>query len=134
MVGILIISHEQLGANFIDCIVHILGETPRQLANHTITSQADPETEVTKLQSILKPLNQGNGVLILTDLYGATPANIARKLIHTGKVECLTGLNLPMLLRALHYRHEPLLTLVNKVLTGGREGIAHMTPEFNDAT
>jgi mannose PTS system EIIA component len=134
MTGILIISHEQLGANFLDCIVHILGDKPKLLVNHAITSFADPETEVTKLQSTLKQLNQGNGVLILTDLYGATPANIARRLIQVGKIECLAGLNLPMLLRALHYRHEPLLELINKVLAGGREGITHITPDFNNAT
>jgi PTS system mannose-specific IIA component len=132
--GILIISHEQLGANFLECITHILGEKPQLLVNYAIAPQDDPDIEVTKLQEILKQLDQGNGVLILTDLYGATPANIARRLIQSSRIECLAGLNVPMLLRALQYRHEPLSVLINKVSIGGREGIIHILPESDHAT
>lgn len=125
--GILIISHEPLGASFLGCIEHILGEQPSLLINHPILPTVDPDAEVLKLQTTLKQLDQGNGILILTDLFGATPANIARRLIQHGQVECLAGLNLPMLLRALHYRHKSLPELVNKVLTGGRDSIIHIS-------
>ncbi len=133
MIGILIIGHEQLGASFLDCIVHILGEQPPLLINHVIPPAVDPDREAVKLQTVLKQLDQGNGVLILTDVFGATPANIARRLIQHGQIECLAGLNLPMLLRALQHRHKPMPLLVEKVLTGTRESIIHILPEAGDA-
>lgn len=133
MIGILIISHEQFGASLIDCIVHILGERPPLLTNHAVFPAADPDTEVMTLQAILKQLDAGDGVLILTDILGATPANIASRLVHNGRIECLAGLNLPMLLRAVQYRHIPLSQLIEKVLTGGRESILQISQEIRNA-
>lgn len=133
MIGILIISHEQLGASLIDCIVHILGERPPLLINHIVSPTAGPDSEPIKLQATLKQLDQGGGVLILTDIFGATPSNIARNLIRSGRVECLAGLNLPMLLRAVQYRHQPLPQLIDKVLAGGRESIFQISPENSNA-
>jgi len=127
MIGILIISHEQLGASLIDCLVHILGERPPLLVNHAVFPAADPDTETARLQTTLRQLDQGDGVLILTDIFGATPANIACKLTQHGHIECLAGLNLPMLLRAVQYRHQPLPRLIDKVLAGGRESIIQTT-------
>lgn len=126
MTGILIVTHLPLGSGFIDCIEHILGNLPPMLVNYTITPQADPDREIANLQKIVHKLDQGNGVLILTDLYGATPANIASKLLQEGKVECLTGLNLPMLLRAVQYQNQPLMEMIDKVLSGGQTGILHV--------
>lgn len=133
MIGILIISHEQLGASLIDCIIHILGEHPPLLANHTVSSTEDPDSGSIRLQTTLKQLDQGSGVLIMTDIFGATPANIARKLIRSGQIECLSGLNLPMLLRAVQYRHHSLPQLIDKVLAGGQESIFQIFPENNNA-
>ena len=133
MIGILIISHEQFGTSLIDCVIHILGERPPLLLNHIVSPAADPDTEAIKLQAALKRLDQGDGVLILTDILGATPANIACGLIQDGRVECLAGLNLPMLLRAVQHRHIPLPQLINKVLTGGRESILHISQETGNA-
>lgn len=133
MIGILIISHEQLGTSLIDCIIHILGERPPLLVNHIVSSAEDPDSGSVKLQATLKQLDQGNGVLILTDIFGATPANIACKLIRSGQIECLAGLNLPMLLRAVQYRHQPLPQLIDKVLAGGRESIFQISPENSNA-
>lgn len=127
MIGILIISHEQLGASLIDCIVHILGKRPPLLINHAVFPAANPDEEVTILQTTFQQLDEGDGVLILTDILGATPANIASRLIQHGHIECLAGLNLPMLLRAVQYRHLPLPQLMEKVLIGGREGICQIS-------
>jgi len=126
MIGILIVTHQPLGSSLLDCIEHILGKLPPLLINYTIAPQADPDKEIANLQTILPTLDQGSGVLILTDLYGATPANIASKLLQDGKVECLTGLNLPMLLRAAQYQNQPLMEMIDKVLSGGQAGIFHM--------
>jgi len=126
MTGILIVTHQPLGGSFLDCVELILGKLPPLLVNYMITPQADPAEEVANLQTILLKLDQGRGVLILTDLYGATPANIASKLIQCGKVECLTGLNLPMLLRAIQYQDKPLMEIIDKVFSGGQTGIFHI--------
>ncbi|MDT8364321.1 MAG: PTS fructose transporter subunit IIA [Nitrosomonas sp.] len=128
MIGILIVTHQPLGSSFLDCIKHILGKLPSQLVNYTITPRANPDTEISNLQEILLKLDQGGGVLILTDLYGATPANIASKLIRCGQVECLSGLNLPMLLRAIQYQDKPLAEMMDKALSGGQTGIFHIPP------
>ncbi|MBV6389959.1 MAG: PTS system fructose-specific EIIA component [Nitrosomonas europaea] len=133
MIGILIISHEQLGTSLIDCIIHILGERPPLLVNHIVSSAEGPDSGLVRLQATLKQLDQGGGVLILTDIFGATPSNIARNLIRSGRVECLAGLNLPMLLRAVQYRHQPLPQLIDKVLAGGRESIFQISPENSNA-
>lgn len=133
MIGILIITHEQLGASLIDCVIHILGERPALLHNHIVFPDADPNAETITLQTALRQLDEGDGVLILTDILGATPANIASRLIQDGRIECLAGLNLPMLLRAVQYRHIPLPQLIDKVLTGGRESILPIPQEIRDA-
>jgi PTS system mannose-specific IIA component len=68
-------------------------------------------------------------VLVLTDIYGATPGNIALKLLVPGRVEGISGVNLPMLIRALTYRDKGLAVTVEKALSGGTEGVVHMTTD-----
>jgi len=75
---------------------------------------------------LTRGLDQGSGVLILSDVYGATPSNIAGRLLVPGKVEGVAGVNLPMLVRALTYRNEPLKTVVAKAVSGGIEGVMQM--------
>ena len=73
-------------------------------------------------------MDSGEGVLILTDMWGATPSNVAVKLLLPGRVEGVTGVSLPMLLRAITYRNKDLETLVTKAVSGGRDGVIHMEP------
>jgi PTS system ascorbate-specific IIA component len=73
-------------------------------------------------------VDYGDGVLVMTDVFGATPANLAQKLIRPGRVEVLAGVNLPMLLRALTYRDRDMQTLITKAIAGGRDGVLHMQP------
>ena len=77
----------------------------------------------------MRQLDDGDGVLVLTDIYGATPGNIALKLLEAGKVEGISGVNLPMLIRALTYRDKGLKNAVAKALSGGTEGVVHMTQD-----
>lgn len=123
MIGILIISHDKLGESFIHCATHILGEKPQQLIHQAISIQDEPDEVILQAKELIKELDQGSGVLVMTDIYGATPSNIACQLIQSGKVACITGMNLPMLVRTLNYRHEPLSIVVEKALSGGKEGI-----------
>jgi PTS system ascorbate-specific IIA component len=75
---------------------------------------------------MIKLVDSGDGVLIMSDVYGATPSNIAMKLLEPGRIEGLAGVNLPMLLRALTYRDKDMETLVSRATTGGRDGIVNM--------
>jgi PTS system ascorbate-specific IIA component len=77
----------------------------------------------------VRQLDQGDGVLVLTDIYGATPGNIALRLLEPGRVEGVSGVNLPMLIRALTYREQGLALAVEKALSGGTEGVVHMTKD-----
>lgn len=128
MVGILIIAHGTLGESFIHCASHVMGHRPENLVQLGITIYDDPKTILPQAQRILKCVDQGHGVLIFTDIYGATPANIATKLIVPGQVECIAGVNLPMLIKALNYRQQPLNVVIQKAMEGANCGVKLVTP------
>ena len=126
MVGILIIAHGTLGESLIHCASHVMGGRPAQLAHIGVGLHDDPQALLPQTTSLLRGLDQGSGVLVLSDVYGATPSNIACRLLVPGKIEGVAGVNLPMLVRALTYRNEPLKTVVAKAVSGGIEGVMQM--------
>ena len=128
MVGILIVAHGTLGESLIHCASHVLGSRPMQLMQIGVTIHDDPHQLLPQAIKLVKQLDQGDGVLVLVDVYGATPSNLACKLLVPDRVEGVAGLNLPMLVRALTYRKEPLKVVVSKALSGGVEGVMHMPP------
>jgi PTS system ascorbate-specific IIA component len=123
MIGILIITHGTLGDSLLECANHMLGKTPPQIASLAISSKDDPNTIIPKAIKLVANVNSGEGVLVLSDMYGATPCNIVTQVLQPGVVEGVAGVNLPMLVRVMTYRHEPLMVLVDKALSGGREGV-----------
>jgi mannose PTS system EIIA component len=127
MIGILIISHGNLGDSLIRCANHVLGGELPHLTDLSITIRDDPDVAAGKALELIKQLDQGDGVLILCDICGATPCNVASRLINPGRVECLAGVNLPMLVRALTYRTEPLPVATEKALVGGRDGVLQLS-------
>ena len=133
MVGILIVAHGTLGESLIHCASHVTGQRPPNLMQIGISVHDDPQSILHQAVRLVKQLDQGDGVLVLSDIYGATPCNIAAKLVIPGKVAGIAGVNLPMLVRALTYRNEPLPKLVNKALSGGTEGIIPFTPDYENA-
>ena len=133
MIGILIISHGELGNSLIHCANHVMGKRPEHLMHLGVTTQDDPDVIIPKALELLKQLDCGDGVLILSDICGATPCNIANQLVNPGKVECLSGANLSMLVRALTYRNEPLESLVEKALSGGKEGVMRIYSRSGNA-
>ena len=126
MIGILIISHGTLGESLIHCATHVLGSRPTNVMQIGVTIHDEPQQIVPQALKLVRQLDQGSGVLVLTDVYGATPANIAARLLIPGRVEGVAGVNLPMLVRALTYRREPLDVVVAKAISGGVEGVMHM--------
>jgi len=133
MIGILIISHGNLGDSLIHCANHVMGKKSQRLTHLSVTIQDDPDIVMSKALELVSQLDCGNGVLVLSDICGATPCNIASRLVSPGKVECLAGANLPMLVRALTYRNESLSVVGEKALTGGREGVMRIYSGLHNA-
>jgi mannose PTS system EIIA component len=129
MIGILLITHGTLGESLIHTAIHVLNKRPARLRQLGVTAQDDPLLLLPQAHTLVKELNTGDGVLILTDMYGGSPSNLAAKLIDSGKVEAVAGVNLPMLIRALTYREKSLAVMVTKAISGGCEGVIRV-PAF----
>ncbi len=123
MAGILIIAHAPFATALRECIAHIYGGIPARIGVIDVSPDCDPAQVSAFAQSEVERLREDNGVLVLTDMYGATPANIASRLTSLSGVRVLAGVNLPMLVRAVCYRTTPLDTLVDKALTGAAKGV-----------
>jgi PTS system mannose-specific IIA component len=123
MIGILIITHGTLGESLIHCASHVLNKRPLRLKQLGVTAQDDPMLLLPQARTLIKELDAGEGVLILSDMYGGTPSNIAAKLVTPGKIEAVAGVSLPMLIRVLTYRDRDLQTIVTKAISGGCEGV-----------
>ena len=126
MIGILIVSHGAFGESLIHSASHVLGKRPLFLRQVGVTVHDDPDAILPVAEDLIRFLDQGQGVLVLTDIYGATPANIATRVLKPGRVEGIAGVNLPMLIRALTYREEPLDAVLAKSLEGATEGVLRM--------
>jgi PTS system ascorbate-specific IIA component len=126
MVGLLVITHIGLGNCLIECAAHVLGERPQFTMSLGVQPHDKPESVLARAREMVRLLDQGDGVLILTDMLGATPSNIARQLLRPGRVEALAGVNLPMIVRALTYRNEPLDTVAEKAMSGCIAGALRM--------
>ena len=126
MIGILLITHGSYGEALVQNACHVLNKRPLQLNQLGVSAQADPLDLLPLARQMLSLVDNGNGVLLLTDIFGASPANLALKLLAPGRVEGLTGVNLPMLLRALNYRDRGMDTLLVRARDGGRDGILNM--------
>ena len=123
MVGILLITHGSLGTSLIDCARHVLGNNPERIAAMGIDACSTIEDLIDIANQKTQELNNGSGVLILTDMFGGSPSNITQALVQHNRVQGVSGVNLPMLVRAITYRHENLETVVKKALSGGGEGV-----------
>ncbi len=133
MVGILIIAHGAFGETLIHCASHVLARRPQRVRQVGVTMHDEPEFILTQAQDLVRQLDNGSGVLVFTDILGATPSNIATRLVVPGKVEGVAGVNLPMLIRALTYREEKLDCVVKKAVSGGVEGVVHIIKEPSSA-
>ena len=126
MIGILIITHGTLGESLVHCASHVLNKRPPRLKQLGVTAQDDPFQLLPQARKIVKELDEGDGVLILSYMYGGSPSNIASKLLIPGRVEGVTGVNLPMLIRVLTYRDRSLATIVTKAVSGGCDGVVRI--------
>ena len=126
MTGILLVTHNGLGDSFVDCVKHVLGEVPPNLKVLSVLAGDDPQLKLAEGKALIKQLDTGGGVLILADVFGATPSNIGRQLCQAEHVSGVAGLNLPMLLRVVCSPGKTLPELAKIAVEGGRECIVQM--------
>lgn len=125
-VGLLILTHNSIGQTLYDTAVAVIGNN--SLPTRVLVASMDCDTDemLEQIRINLQKLNSGQGVLILTDMYGATPSNIASGLLNPSRV-LVSGINLPMLVRVMNYPDLELNDLAEKAISGGQEGILALT-------
>ncbi|MEO6422583.1 MAG: PTS sugar transporter subunit IIA [Candidatus Nitrotoga sp.] len=126
MIGILLITHNGLGDSLVDCVRHVRGNVASNLKVLSVLADDDPQLKEQEGRELMKQLDTGEGVLVLSDMFGATPCNIGRRLSEPGRVLGVAGVNLPMLLRAVCNSHKPLAEVAQKSLECGRDCIVAM--------
>ena len=133
MIGVLIVTHGSIGESLLSSASQILGGLPPLVATLGVSRNDDPDDIRLRAGELVEGLDQGDGVLVLTDIFGATPGNVVSKLLEDGKVEGVSGASLPMLLRVLTGRNGgapvSLAVLVQRAMSGGAEGLVHMNTD-----
>lgn len=131
MLGLVLVGHAPLPSAWLAVIEHIMGQLPEGLSVVDVQAQDPVECSVLRIQEAANAVNQGQGVVVLVDLFGATPSNAAIRAGTEGlsiPSVLVAGCSLPMLLRALSYRDLPLGEVAEKLVAGGRNGIVSTGP------
>lgn len=119
---ILLIAHAPLASALRDCALHVFPDCAHAVIAVDVLPDASPEDSLQAAQQLLgTPINQDT--LVLTDVFGATPSNVAKRLVSGMQSRLIAGVNLPMLLRTVCYRHETLEVLTQRALSGGAQGV-----------
>ena len=126
MVGILLITHAPLGKAFIEAATHVFRAAPEHLESLDVLADQDPDEVRQLARDAIARIDDGAGVLVLTDIIGATPCNCTLQLCVPGKVEVVAGVSMPMLLRAISYRHNTLESAADMALAGGQRGVCRV--------
>jgi PTS system mannose-specific IIA component len=121
--GLLLITHGKLGQDMLDVATAILGGCPLDARALAVQTNSDPDRVFEEASQACAGLDHGEGVLVLTDLYGSTPSNIATRLTEQHKVNVISGASIPMLLRVLNYPRLSLDELGEKAVSGAHDGV-----------
>jgi len=123
MVSLLIITHGKIGRTLLDEATNMLGVCPVENRVIEVEPSSDTDVMLDMAYALSNELDHGDGVLVLTDMYGSTPSNIACKLQQQEHVRVIGGINLPMLIRVLNYPNLSIDELVVKAISGGKDGV-----------
>jgi len=122
-IGLITITHNRIGAQITETAETILGPPPFAVRHFAIGPDDDLERVEREIVNAISEMDRGDGVLIVSDLYGSTPCNIARRVSSAHRVRVLSGINLPMMFRIFSYATAGLDELARKALDGGRIGV-----------
>lgn len=122
MVGILLLTHAPLGQAFIAAATHVFRSTPERILAIDVNADQEPREVEQLAKKAIVGLDDGSGVLVITDVMGGTPSNCTLGLCGVDNVQVIAGISLPMLLRALTYRNDSLEVVVDMALAGGQGG------------
>jgi mannose PTS system EIIA component len=133
MIGVLLVTHGDIGTALLASASQILGDAQKQAATLSVWRADDVDDLVLRARELIDGLDAGDGVLVLTDIFGATPGNVVSRLLEDGKIEGVSGASLPMLLRVLTSRNgskgNKLRGAVERALSGGADGVVHMNQD-----
>ena len=131
MIGIVLIAHAPLASALAAGAQHVYSCAPEraqvQVQVYDVQADEDVTAALVHARDLVAAADTGNGVLVLTDVFGATPGNVATQLVDPGRVAVVAGANLPMLLRAMCYRDGRLADTVDKALAGGTQGVVQVS-------
>lgn len=122
MIGILLLTHAPLGNAFIEAATHVFRARPARMEAIDVTADQDTSEVYRLAKEAIARLDDGSGVLVITDVMGGTPSNCTLRLGDPGHIEIIAGISLPMLLRALTYRNDTIDVVVEMALAGGQSG------------
>jgi PTS system mannose-specific IIA component len=122
MNGILLIAHAPLASALRQCVLHVFPDAQDSIAALDVLPNVPPEETLAQAQSMLQQMACPQ-TLVLTDVFGATPCNVAQRLVDGVRSKLVTGMNLPMLLRTVSYRHESLDALISRAIIGATQGV-----------
>lgn len=122
-VGVLIITHEGIATAILETAVNILGKCPLRVEVLPAARDCDTDALRNRVKQKVDELNDGDGVLVLLDIYGSTPSNVACSVVDQDQVRVISGLNLPMLVRIFNYPALALPELADKAVSGGKDGV-----------
>ena len=126
MITLIVIAHSEIAGGLVSCVEHIVAKRVSNLHVTPVRKTEDAQHILERAEKFINQVSHDRQVLLLTDLFGATPSNIATRLVKPGKIEMITGLNMPMLLRAISYIDRDLHTCIEKALEGARNGIIYL--------
>jgi PTS system mannose-specific IIA component len=129
VIGVMLVTHGEIGRALLESAAQILGDAQRQAATLSVWRQDDPDDLVLRARQLLETIDAGDGVLVLTDIFGATPGNVVSRVLEDGRIEGVSGVSLPMLLRVLTSRNGSLPDAVRRAISGGAEGVVHMNQD-----
>jgi PTS system ascorbate-specific IIA component len=129
VIGVLVITHGAIGEALLSSAEQILGAKQARTAALGVSRNDHPDAVLERARALAARLDEGAGVLVLTDMFGATPCNVAARLLADGRIEGVAGVSLPMLVRVLSGRNGSLPAAVQRALSGGAEGVVHMNTD-----
>ena len=121
--GLLLITHGNLGMEILETVTMIMRKCPLRSRTISVSSDCNPDAEFDAAMKACEELDEGDGVLVMTDLYGSTPSNIAARLLECRNVQVISGVNVPMLLRLLNYSNTSLEKLADIAAEGAHNGV-----------